>query len=531
MQKYTDFEELPIIYRGDDEATMLPYGGVASFRDGRFILASHYRGRLAMVGPDGLVISTCDPLNGHIGYDKLICYGIALHTNEQYLYMLVGEEGSTDLYISTVEIIPALPVGSNKEHHSDPVFHWVPSSDVRLPCVTARSANSNSDESYTAKLTKDCGDIYSYPVLYGFTSEEGPEGEEILEPAGPFYWDIEKREPIDVPDNFVYDDTAYWKWQSFDINKWSSLWSLGSPINSQSLGPILIDYPVYRPTFTGLGSRVMVGCMNAQLFYSNWSITIPYQKIDGGILGDVKDGELRDAFYNWLVATLHKLELINDDEILFGTEQEDIETDDIEGTEEEYLDEGFVEPDIFEPYTDVHWFDVFQEGEDGWWWVDEEAREIHWRMSFQEANPVSSVVTVHPDLGTIDGLFHVSLYYPIQHMFSEESDVTLFTRDVVSELNRTVFDMSDGAFWDASEFKERYSSGIVPTPIDMDFYLRMIEYYLVQYKRYISEVNPLERARTMIREYASEMTWDDPLFTQYATVDEALLSVHAPTFD
>ena len=520
MQKYTDFTELPIIYRGDDEATMLPYGGVAVFRDGRLILASHYRGRLAMVGADGLVISTCDPLNGHIAYDKLICYGIALHTNEQSLYMLLGEEGSNELYISTIEIIPSLPVyqgapstvwnGSEREvvGYSDSVFRWVPSSDVRLPSIPARSSNYQDYENSTEMLREKYGDCFAYPQLKGFIKEEGPEGDEVLTPAGPFEWDVEKHEPKDVPDNFCWDETAYWDWQPFDVGSWKNCFGYEHELTNPSLGPIIIDYPVFRPQIISMGSRVMVSCTHAQLFYCNWVLDIPYQEIEGGLLGELKEedeGGLRQTFFDWLLATLQKVGLVHAD-----------------GTPDDIVQE------VIGPSKGEHWLDVLHEG--FWWWVDEDEQMIHCRISFQDGRPVSSIVTVHPDLGTIDGLFHVSAYYPIAHMFSEHDDITLFMRDTVSTVSCDSFNMSGSdIFWEAAEFGTNYMDNTTPTPIDMDFYLRMLEYFLVQYKRYSSSVNPMEYAKVWKDMYKSKMTWEDPLFSQYTTVDEAALT-HEPSF-
>lgn len=510
MQKYTDFTELPIIYRGDDEATMVPYGGVAVLRDGRFILASRYRGRLAMVGADGMVISTCDPLNGHIKYDKLICYGIALHTSERSLYMLVGEEGSNELYVSTIEVVPSQPekIGIQQDiwhgtetevvEYRDPVFHWVPSSDVRLPSVPARSSNYQDYENISDLLVGSFRDYYSYPMLCGFTKDIGPSGEDVLTPAGPFEWDIEKRKPKDVPENFCWDDTAYWDWQPFSISSWTDLF--GAELNIPSLGPIIVDYPVIRPQIISIGSRVMVSCMNAQLLYSTGIIGIQYQKIEGSLLGDVEDGELRQTFLEWLLDVLKKEGLIEDDITVEG------------------IDSG------------EQTLDVFQEG--FWWWVDEDSQMIHFRVSFHEGRPVSSIVTLHPDLGTVDGLFHLSMYYPIAHMFSEQADITIFNRDT-AKIFYNAFDAGgQGVFWFDNEFDTNYENNKNPTPIDIDFYLRLLEHFIAKYKLYMSlTVNPMDAAIYWKDMYKSKMTWEDPLFSQYATVDEALLSVYEPTFE
>lgn len=103
---YRNFQNLAPIYRGDDMVIHKPYAGVAGFRDGRYIVASRERGKLAMMTPDGRVICTADPLARRLHADRTICYGIALHVSEKTLYMLVGEEGSAELYVTRVEIMP-----------------------------------------------------------------------------------------------------------------------------------------------------------------------------------------------------------------------------------------------------------------------------------------------------------------------------------------------------------------------------------------------------------------------------------------
>lgn len=504
MQNYMDFTELPIIYRGDDEATMMPYGGVAVFRDGRFVLASHYRGRLAMVGADGMVISTCDPLNKHINYDKLICYGIALHDTEQYLYMLVGEETSTELYVLTVEVIPALPVKAEGptvvpsynheddtaiEYHTDPIFRWIPSSDIRLPSTAARNGNY-----------QDCGtvSIYSYPMLHG----EMDDGTPLVIP-----WDIKKREPKGgLPAGFTPKE---WKWEPMDINEWGrGYWTIMEKLNNPSLGPIIIDYPTCRPCMTAVGSRVMIGCTHAQTYYINKELIIPYQDIDDSLLPEVEPGELRQRFFEWLMTEASSAGLN-----LVGIDDLDIDI-----------------PQAIGPRTGLHWQDVLKEGPDGIWWVEEGPRIIHFKLTYQDARPTTSIVTIHPDLGTHDGLFNLTFTYPIQHMFSEYGDVTLFLKDTTTEIETNAFKMLGAtSFFSMSEFEEDYYANPTPTPIDMNFYLRQIQGWLLTLKQYLSTINPLAAAAERV--YKSNMTWEDTLVSGYITEDEALLSVHAPTFD
>lgn len=103
--RYTNLEEVTPVHRGDDVVIPKPYAGIAVFRDGKYIVAGREKGRLVLVGPDDLVISSGDPFSLRHDYDKLICYGIAMHVSEESLYLLVGEEGSTDLYITRIEII------------------------------------------------------------------------------------------------------------------------------------------------------------------------------------------------------------------------------------------------------------------------------------------------------------------------------------------------------------------------------------------------------------------------------------------
>lgn len=103
---YRDFKNLAPIYRGDDMVIHKPYAGAVGFRDGRYIVASRDRGKLAMLSPDDRVICTADPLARRFHADKTICYGIALHVSEKTLYMLVGEEGSSELYVTRIEIEP-----------------------------------------------------------------------------------------------------------------------------------------------------------------------------------------------------------------------------------------------------------------------------------------------------------------------------------------------------------------------------------------------------------------------------------------
>lgn len=103
---YRDFQNLAPVYRGDDMVIHAPYAGVVGFRDGRYIVASRDRGKLAMMAADGRVICTADPLARRLHADQTICYGIALHVSEKTLYMLVGEEGSSELYVTRIEIEP-----------------------------------------------------------------------------------------------------------------------------------------------------------------------------------------------------------------------------------------------------------------------------------------------------------------------------------------------------------------------------------------------------------------------------------------
>lgn len=493
MQKYTEFTELPIIYRGDDEATMKPYGGMAVFRDGRFVLASRYRGRLAMVGADGMVISSCDPLSGHIGYDKLLCYGIALHTNERYLYMLAGEEGSNELYVLTIEVIPPSVVD-----HSDPVFRWVPVSDVRLPSVPAR------DGKYTEYPLLG---MYSYPELHGqITGKDSGEATDVCIP-----WDIEKREPLGgIPDGFL-PESGKWVWTPVSIDDWvSNNWVDVKTLDNPCLGPILIDYPTCKPCMTGIGSRVLISCMHAQLFYINKELVIPYQKIEGGILGEVEEGELRQKFLEWLINEAVAAGVI--------TAPADIEED---------INSEI--PQAIGPQSEVNWRDVFREGSDGVWWVDEEAQVIHFRLSYQDARPITSFVTIHPDLGTVDGIFNLTFNYPVTHMYSELGDVTFFLKDIIQDIKFNAFEMPGASvFFTKGEFVEDYTSNPNPTPIDMDFYLRLIKGWLPTYKQYKESINPMSFVSDYI--YKSQMTWEDALFDRYVTEDEALLSVHAPMF-
>lgn len=101
---YRNLENISPVFRGDDQVIPKPYAGVVGFRDGRYIVASRDRGKLAMMRPDGSVICTADPLWRRHGAEKTVCYGIALHVNEKTLYLLVGEEDSHELWVTRVEI-------------------------------------------------------------------------------------------------------------------------------------------------------------------------------------------------------------------------------------------------------------------------------------------------------------------------------------------------------------------------------------------------------------------------------------------
>lgn len=499
MQTYTDFKELPIIYRGDDEATMKPYGGVATMSDGCYILASRKRGRLAIVSPDGLVLSSCDPLNGHVSYDKLMCYGIALSSDEQSLYMLVGVDGGTDLYVSTIEVIPPRPVGHGNEH-SDPVFRWLPASDVRLPSTAARSTNYDTFPSKEA--------IFSYPDLYGFLLDYDSNGNEIYIPAGPYKWDIRNKKPIGVPGNFLYWDRseehhAYWVWNPIDINDWIERY--GSSIfldRCNTLGPILVDCPLYKPCMVSVGSRVMVGCTHVQLCYANTYLVLHIEP-ENEQFGSVPKGELRQAFFDWLLEIMQKVGLVSEPD--------------------ETVDDESAMFELIGPETKRHWLDVFREG--FWWQVDEETRTVSVKLSFQMGMPASSVVTVNPELGTIDGIFNVTMFYPIPHMMSDDRDITLFLYNYRNSCSVVP------QFWEEKEFFVRYVDNPNPTPIDTDFYLRFIEYFITCYKGYIDSGSPLSQARGVASSSKSHMTWEDPVFFHYATTDEATLAVYAPTFE
>lgn len=517
MQKYTDFSELPIIYRGDDEATLKPYGGVATFRDGRFILASRYRGRLAMVGADGLVISSCDPLSKRIGYDKLICYGIALHTDEKILYMLVGEEDGNELYVISVLVMPPIEPnspssvqGSSTTIANDPIFKWVPSADIRLPSVAARDTNY---QDYSKRRTAQ----FAEPVLFGYRKVPTEDGEFTFIKAGPFYWDWDKREPKDVPDDFYWGYeapyTAEWRYAPFTLLEWVASWEATSVIDNPSLGPIIIDYPTCKPMITTVGSRVMVSCTHAQLYSYNRTLEIPYQDIESGYLGHVPQGGLRDAFFGWMKKAL----------LESGLTQNPSE-DDTPDTP----------PDmVIAPDTLQSWQDVMKEGVT--WWVDEVRRRIYVTLSFQQGWPLTSVVTLHPDLGTIDGIYHISFSYPIQNLMGEYTDVTMFIKDRVTYVNYNALYMSGASpFWEWRRFDKRYAMdnhgyNTDPRAIDMDFYLDLVKHWFVQYLRYNSTVNPYIWAKRDV--YKSRVPIAETIFSGYTTVDEAMVSVHAPTFD
>ena len=511
MQTYTDFNELPIIYRGDDEATMKPYGGVATTSDGGYILASRKGGRLAFVSSEGLVLSSCDPLNGHIAYDKLNCYGIVLSADERSLYMLLGEEGSTDLYVSTLEVVPSLPVyrdGANVGN-SDPVFRWIPTSDVRLPSVAARGSN------YKDFPKKDA--IFAYPRLYGFLRVYDSNGNEILIPAGPYEWDKIGKHPIGVPGNFVYEK-AWWEWSPIDIVTWGNIYGFSGDIDLfTSLGPILTNCPAYKPCMVGMGSRVMISCQHAQLIYGNSFLTVKIGE-ENDLFGSVPQGELRQAFFDWLIEITRK----------FGIVQPQEEDDSLDDPDHIY--------EIIGPDTPRHWLDLFKEGD--WWTVNEAARTISIKLSLQFGFPISSIVTVHPELGTIDGIYNVSTFYPVPHIMSDDRDITLFLNYVDDGKGRGFYVQ----FWDSNEFAEKYTANPNPTPIDSNFYMRYIEDCTRRYAEYAMGLsNPLEQAKVYGKNASSSYvlkgadwegsSWDNPIFSQYVTLDEGTVAVHAPTFN
>lgn len=132
--------------------------------------------------------------------------------------------------------------------------------------------------------------------------------------------------------------------------------------NFPLLGPVL---PEYKPSITSVGARVMVACTNVQLYQASFDMQI---------------------WFGW-------------DYYYPGRKQDVIN-----------IWKSHLQWVLKEKKIDKEWDEVFPYGKDRWWWVDDTQSgfgvTLHQKVTFQYPFPASSVVTIYPDLGMVDGLSH-----------------------------------------------------------------------------------------------------------------------------
>lgn len=137
--------------------------------------------------------------------------------------------------------------------------------------------------------------------------------------------------------------------------------------NFPMLGPVL---PEYKPSMTGVGARVMVSCTNVQLYQASYDMQM---------------------WFDWGRSTF---------DYTFEKMKERVMSSWI----------SHLKGVLYSRGIEKEWDEVFPYGkEDGWWWVDNETNSwygatLHQKVTFQYPFPASSVVTLYPDLGMIDGI-------------------------------------------------------------------------------------------------------------------------------
>lgn len=316
--RYSRFEELTPVTRGDDIVLPQPYAGVAVFRDGRYIIAGRDRGLLVLVDENGLVISSGDPLSLRYSPTSIICYGIALNIDEESLYLLIGEgEDSHEMYLTRIEIL------------QDNTFKWHPAFDIRLPSTVARNADYAT----------------FHPVYWG------PAYNPDFIQASALQWLthlLRNTEPTVIDDWTLLKDQL-----AVDLTEFPML------------GPIL---PEYKPSITSVGSRVLVSCTSVQLYQASFDMFVWF---DGNRYSP--EG-VQQMWQSHIQYALKKKGLLDGEK---------------------------------------DWYDYFPYGRDKWWYVDYDPKtyksvgfHLHQKVTFQYPFPASSVVTVYPDLGMIDGIAH-----------------------------------------------------------------------------------------------------------------------------
>ena len=566
--RYTNLEEVTLVRRGDDIVIPQPYAGIAVFRDGKYIVAGREKGRLVLVGPDDLVISSGDPFSLRHDYDKLICYGIAMHVSEESLYLLVGEEGSTDLYITRIEIIGRTSGCSAKcncgENCNCSNPQGVPSDaklfngyyykvykesltweEAKTKCedlgghlcvITSQEENDfvkglvseaigtpsgkwdgawigcygqspqwywldGSKVGYTSWYPGQpdyvgAGPVYNGVIMVSGLWHDSSAGGKyprfvcewpVVDPGSPrFKWNpaFDIKLPSMTAKNIDYNDfqPIYWgvgyerggyspnglqwithllrKKQPDVINDWSKLHDDLAVNLTQfpMIGPIL---PEYKPCITGVGARVMVSVVNVQVYQCSFDMKVWYENTaskDEPWKWRNSPSSVRAMWSETLRSILKKRNLI--DETLQQTT--------LDGP-------GIRTPPVLE--------DWFPEGKDKSWWVEpiytyNKYGEIvyyhgcwlHQKVTFQYPFPASSVVTVYPDLGMIEGIAHIG-----------SGTVCAVPRDVdvteeFSWSRYTKYPASLDA--DHKDLNKYMATGIMAAEADIDLMLSPLEYYI-----------------------------------------------------
>lgn len=320
-------------------------------------------------------------------------------------------------------------------------FHWNPAYDLRLPSTVAKNADYNT----------------FYPIEWR-TTEEDKDGNIIYKSS--------------LPEEIQDYDAYSVQWLTHLLRaqnggqvvaSWEHLHDelAINLTNFPLLGPIL---PEYQPSITAVGAKVMVSCTNVQLYQASFDMKV---WVGADVIKDPEEliSYYRKFLYQLLVDTGYQEQ--SDRYTLYPGEGGPLVTD------------------------------YFPMGKDKFWWietkstyldgkeVDYEGAWLHQKVYFNYPFPVSSVVTLYPDLGAVEGISHIGSalvcavpgsgdpgdpwmgywpeyeslnqihltennFYPVGIM-AEEADILLFLRKNNYLIPANVLTWSDQVPWSVAE--------------------------------------------------------------------------------
>lgn len=244
-------------------------------------------------------------------------------------------------------------------------FSWNPAYDMRLPSTVAKNADYN----------------VFYPLRWG----KGPEGEEEEElPTGILDYDAYSLQWLTHLLRKQNKGKVVCGWNHLEDELAVNLTEF--PL----LGPIL---PEYKPSITGVGAKVMVTCTHAQLYQAGFDMKLWI--------------EADDEFPNWEKVREWYAEFLY--EMLEESGLPYVRDDNTAETP----------PSLEELRTKPHLSDYFPEAKNKAWYIEpvEEYVDgrstgykgswIHHYVYFNYPFPCSSIVTLYPDLGAVEGISHI----------------------------------------------------------------------------------------------------------------------------